>query len=68
MDSQCTLSWEDVKSIQTSLKQVQATQLNHSERLLKLEKRQADDAAIKSVWGSNTAFPNILSGTPQPGD
>ncbi|RKF60789.1 putative ubiquitin carboxyl-terminal hydrolase 19 [Erysiphe neolycopersici] len=66
MDSQCTLSWEDVKSIQTSLKQVQATQLNHSERLLKLEKRQADDAAIKSVWGSNTAFPNILSGTPQP--
>ncbi|POS83783.1 hypothetical protein EPUL_005049 [Erysiphe pulchra] len=66
MDSQCTLSWEDVKSIQTSLKQVQATQLNHSDRLLKLEKRQADDAAIKSVWGSNTAFPNILSGTPQP--
>lgn len=66
MDSQCITSREDVQSIQTDLKHVQAVQINHSDRLLKIEKRQADDAALKSVWGTSTAFPNVLSGTPQP--
>ncbi|QSZ30033.1 hypothetical protein DSL72_004551 [Monilinia vaccinii-corymbosi] len=34
---------------------------------MRLEKRQADDAALKSVWGTNSPFPGILSGTPQHG-
>jgi hypothetical protein len=32
---------------------------------LRLEKRQADDAALKSVWQS--PFPSVLGGTPQHG-
>ncbi|KAF4457554.1 hypothetical protein F53441_604 [Fusarium austroafricanum] len=47
------------------VKQVQYTQSNHAERLLRLEKKQADDAALKSVW--NSPFPGVLSGTPQTG-
>ncbi|KAI6781081.1 uncharacterized protein J7T54_003248 [Emericellopsis cladophorae] len=47
------------------LKQVQYAQSNHAERLSRLEKRQADDAALKSVW--NSPFPGVLSGTPQHG-
>ncbi|KAI9641448.1 hypothetical protein NHQ30_010255 [Ciborinia camelliae] len=49
------------------MKHVQAVQINHSDRLMRLEKRQADDAALKSVWGTNSPFPGILSGTPQHG-
>ncbi|KAJ8068075.1 hypothetical protein OCU04_003649 [Sclerotinia nivalis] len=49
------------------VKHVQAVQINHSDRLMRLEKRQADDAALKSVWGTNSPFPGILSGTPQHG-
>ncbi|KAM0238771.1 hypothetical protein ACHAPO_003745 [Fusarium lateritium] len=47
------------------VKQVQYAQSNHAERLLRLEKKQADDAALKSVW--NSPFPGVLSGTPQTG-
>ncbi|KAL7626841.1 thiamine biosynthetic bifunctional enzyme [Parahypoxylon ruwenzoriense] len=47
------------------VKQMQIIQNNHAERLCRLEKRQADDAAIKSVW--NSPFPSALSGTPQHG-
>ncbi|KAH8805587.1 hypothetical protein F5884DRAFT_680893 [Xylogone sp. PMI_703] len=47
------------------IKHVQAVQSNHADRLLRLEKRQADDAALKSVWTS--PFPSVLGGTPQQG-
>ncbi|PQE26652.1 ubiquitin carboxyl-terminal hydrolase 19 protein [Rutstroemia sp. NJR-2017a WRK4] len=49
------------------VKHVQAVQTNHADRLLRLEKRQADDAALKSVWGAGSPFPGVLSGTPQHG-
>ncbi|XP_044724315.1 ubiquitin carboxyl-terminal hydrolase 19 [Hirsutella rhossiliensis] len=47
------------------LKQVQCSQSNHAERILRLEKRHADDAALKSVW--NSPFPGVIGGTPQQG-
>ncbi|TAQ90901.1 hypothetical protein B7494_g758 [Chlorociboria aeruginascens] len=63
MDSQFTATREELYHVQMDVKHVQAIQINHSDRLLRLEKRQADDAALKSVW----AFPGVLSGTPQQG-
>ena len=66
MDSRFTpVSREDLHSLQMELKQVQINQNNQAERLLRLEKRQADDATLKSVW--NSPFPGVLSGTPQQG-
>ncbi|KAH7328500.1 ubiquitin carboxyl-terminal hydrolase 19 [Stachybotrys elegans] len=59
------VSREDLYNLQMELKQVQYTQSNHAERLLRLEKRQTDDAALKSVW--NSPFPGVLAGTPQHG-
>ncbi|KAJ3496141.1 hypothetical protein NLG97_g2878 [Lecanicillium saksenae] len=47
------------------VKQVQYAQTNHAERILRLEKRQTDDTALKSVW--NSPFPGVLAGTPQQG-
>ncbi|KAL9064844.1 MAG: hypothetical protein Q9157_007685 [Trypethelium eluteriae] len=43
---------------------VQQIQQDHNERLLRLERRQDDDARMKSVWGSASSFPSVLSGTP----
>ncbi|KAI8626879.1 TMP-TENI-domain-containing protein [Xylariaceae sp. FL1651] len=40
------------------VKQIQIVQNSHAERLSRLEKRQADDAAIKSVW--NSPFPSPI--------
>ncbi|KAI5465610.1 hypothetical protein BGZ63DRAFT_420164 [Mariannaea sp. PMI_226] len=65
MDPRFSTSREDLYNLQMELKQVQYTQNNHAERLLRLEKRQADEASIKSVW--NSPFPGVLSGTPQTG-
>ncbi|KAI1396173.1 TMP-TENI-domain-containing protein [Hypoxylon fuscum] len=44
------------------VKQMQLVQNNHAERLSRLEKRHADDAAIKSVW--NSPFPSPLQMPP----
>ena len=67
MDSQFTATREEFYHVQMDVKHVQAIQINHSDRLMRLEKRQADDAALKSVWGASSSFPGILSGTPQQG-
>ncbi|KAI9166730.1 hypothetical protein HJFPF1_02844 [Paramyrothecium foliicola] len=56
---------DDLYSLQMEVKQVQYTQSNHAERILRLEKRQTDDAVLKSVW--NSPFPGVLAGTPQHG-
>jgi hypothetical protein len=67
MDSQFAATREELYHVQMDVKLVQSVQNNHADRLLKLEKRQADDAALKSVWGTSSPFPGILSGTPQHG-
>src|SRR5450432_2692819 len=56
---------EELYNVQMDVKHVQAVQNEHADRLLRLEKRQADDAALKSVW--NSPFPSVLGGTPQQG-
>lgn len=65
MDPRFPVTREEFYNVQMDLKQVQAVQQSHSERLMRLEKRQADDAALKSVW--NSPFPSVLGGTPQHG-
>lgn len=65
MDTRFPISREDLYNLQMEVKQVQYTQGNHSERLLRLEKRSADDSAMKSVW--NSPFPGVLGGTPHQG-
>ena len=58
----------EVWRFQTDLVRVQQVQTEHSERLTRLERRQDDDARMKSVWGNNSPFPSVLSGTPQQGE
>lgn len=66
MEGQYLTSREDLYQLQMEVKHVQSIQTNHADRLLRLEKRQADDAALKSVW--NSPFPSVMGGsTPQHG-
>ena len=68
MDSYFSATKEDLQHVQMDVKHVQAVQINHADRILRLERRQADDAALKSVWGSGSPFPGVLSGTPIQGN
>lgn len=65
MDPHYIVTREEFQDVQMDLKRVQTIQQNQSERIRLLEKRQADDAALKSVW--NSPFPSALGGTPQQG-
>ncbi|KAI1376677.1 hypothetical protein F4677DRAFT_70298 [Hypoxylon crocopeplum] len=65
MDSRFPVSRDELYNVHMDVKQIQLIQNSHAERLARLEKRQADDAAIKSAW--NSPFPSALSGTPQHG-
>ncbi|KAB5558655.1 hypothetical protein GE09DRAFT_963240 [Coniochaeta sp. 2T2.1] len=65
MDPRFVVTRDEFHDVQMDVKQVQFIQHSHAERLLRLEKRQADDAALKSVW--NSPFPSVLGGTPQHG-
>ncbi|KAI5283939.1 hypothetical protein KEM54_001712 [Ascosphaera aggregata] len=57
MDTHCLFaSREDLCHIQEEVKAIYATQLDHSERLVRLERRRQDDARMKNVWGTS-AFP-----------
>ncbi|KKA28525.1 hypothetical protein TD95_004598 [Thielaviopsis punctulata] len=56
MDPRFIVHREEFNSLQSEVK-------HHAERLSRLERRQQDDAALKSVW--NSPFPAMLSGTPQ---
>ncbi|KAG6000791.1 hypothetical protein E4U21_005010 [Claviceps maximensis] len=65
MDARFPITRDDLYNLQMEVKQVQYTQTSHAERLLRLEKRNADDSALKSVW--NSPFPGVLGGTPHQG-
>ncbi|KAK0646035.1 hypothetical protein B0T16DRAFT_428964 [Cercophora newfieldiana] len=65
MDPRFIITREEFQDVQMDLKRVHSVQQQQSERIRLLEKRQADDAALKSVW--NSPFPSVLGGTPQHG-
>ncbi|KAI7515660.1 hypothetical protein KC317_g23723, partial [Hortaea werneckii] len=55
----------DTWRLQSDVVRVQQIQAEHAERIARLERRQDDDARMKSVWGPQSPFPSVLSGTPQ---
>ncbi|KAM3512340.1 hypothetical protein MY11210_004053 [Beauveria gryllotalpidicola] len=65
MEQSFSITLEDLYNLQMEVKQVQYAQSSHAERISRLEKRQTDDLALKSVW--NSPFPGVLAGTPQQG-
>jgi len=66
MDPRFIVTREEFNDVQMDLKRVHSIQQQQSERIRVLEKRQADEAALKAVWHS--PFPSVLGGTPQHGE
>jgi ubiquitin carboxyl-terminal hydrolase 4/11/15 len=56
---------DNIWRFQTDVAKLQQATAEHSERLLRLERRQEEENRMKSVWGNQSPFPGILSGTPQ---
>jgi ubiquitin carboxyl-terminal hydrolase 4/11/15 len=54
--------------VQSDIVRLQQVQAEQAERIARLERRQEDDARMKSVWGQSSPFPSVLSGTPQQGE
>ncbi|KAK3058721.1 hypothetical protein LTR09_000286 [Extremus antarcticus] len=48
--------------LQTEVTRIRDVQAEHSEKIARLERKYEDDARMKSVWGSNSPFPSVLSG------
>ncbi|KAG5297846.1 hypothetical protein I7I48_07104 [Histoplasma ohiense] len=64
MDAQYPFaSREDIWRIKEEVKDLFAAQLEHGERISRLERRRDDDARMKSVWGPLSPFPGPI-GTP----
>lgn len=57
----------DIWRLSTTMRDFKEVQQEHADRLSRLERKHEDDARLKSVWGSASPFPGILSGTPQHG-
>lgn len=49
------------------MKNVYATQAEHADRLMRLERYHTDDSRMKSGWGGQSPFPSILNGSAQQG-
>ncbi len=58
---------EELWQLQNEMKAVQAIQLEQTERLHRIERRQEEDSRTRSVWGGASPFPGTLAGTPQQG-
>ncbi|KLJ13110.1 hypothetical protein EMPG_11929 [Blastomyces silverae] len=61
MDAQYPFaSREDIWRVQEEVKDLFAAQLEHGERISRLERRREDDARMKSVWGPLSPFPGSI--------
>lgn len=68
MDAQYPFaSREDIWRVFEEVKDLYATQIEHGERIARLERRKEDDARLKSVWGPLSPFPSSVSGVIPPG-
>jgi hypothetical protein len=68
MDAQYPFaSREDIWRVHEEVKDLHTTQIEHGERISRLERRRDDDARLKSVWGPFSPFPCGVGNTVQQG-
>ncbi|BDD63061.1 hypothetical protein MPDQ_003653 [Monascus purpureus] len=63
MDAQYPFaSRDDIWRVFEELKELHASQLDHADRIARLERRREEDARLKSVWGPLSPFPTSVGG------
>lgn len=66
MDSQFPVATRDeLWRLQEDIKDLFATQGQHSERIMRLEKRRDEDMRVKNVWGPVSPFPGSFGNAQQ---
>ena len=58
---------EDLWRLQEDIKDLFANQGQHSERIMRLEKRRDDDTRVKNVWGPVSPYPASFANSAQQG-
>ena len=54
-------SSNDTWRLQSDVTKLQQVQSDHAERIARVERKQDEDARMRSVWGSNSPFPSGLT-------
>jgi hypothetical protein len=67
MDTQPFATREELWRLQETLGEFSATQAQHSERIMRLEKRRDDNVQVKNVWGPTSPFATVLGSSGQQG-
>ena len=63
MDGQYPFATRDeIWRVNNDVRDISTIQAQHEQRLLRLEKRNQEDAKMKSVWGPSSPFPGLLGG------
>lgn len=59
---------EELWRLQEEIKDLFATQGQHSERIMRLEKRRDEDTRVKNVWGAGPQFSGPLGNSALQGE
>ena len=65
MERQSFATKEELWRLQDSLEELSATQAQHTDRIMRLEKKGDDGVKSKTVWGPASPFPSVLGSTHQ---
>ena len=65
MERQSFATKEEFWRLQDSLDELSATQGQHTDRIMRLEKKGDDGVKPKNVWGAASPFPSVLGSTHQ---
>jgi ubiquitin carboxyl-terminal hydrolase 4/11 len=60
MERQGTASREDIWRLQETLTDLSTTQAQHTERIMRLEKKADDGSRPRNVWAPGSPFPSVL--------
>jgi hypothetical protein len=65
MERQSFATKDELWRIQESLTELSATQVQHTEKIMRIEKKLDDGTKPRNVWGPASPFPGILGSTHQ---
>ncbi len=65
MERQSLATKEEFWRLQDSIAELSATQAQHSDRIMRLEKKADEGVKPKNVWGPSSPFPSVLGSTHQ---
>ena len=63
MDERELVTREEIWRLQSAVDALTATQTQHNDRIMRIEKKTEDGRSSKGLWGSSSPFPSALNST-----